>query len=110
MSVPKGVSARLCEAEYSILYFTFTENVIERPDIEFTDLVRGLKTPVLPARRPVQPIMFSSNKMPPNYQIIFEIPVIESTIMSGADPNNGKAALIRSQLKDLVGRFEYGVD
>lgn len=110
VSAPNGISARLCEAEYSILYFTFTENVIERPEIEFTDLVRGLKTPVLPVRRPVQPIMFSSNKMPPNYQIIFEVPRIDSVIMSGADPRDDGARLIRSQLRDLIGSFEYGVD
>lgn len=110
ISAPNGIVSRLCEAEYSILYFTFTENVIERPDIEFTDLVRGLKTPVLPARRPVQPIMFSSNKMPPNYQIIFEVPSIISVIMSGADPQNEKSKLIRSELRDIVGLFEYGVD
>lgn len=110
VSAPKGISARLCEAEYSILYFTFTENVIERPDIEFTDIVRGLKTPVLPARRPVQPIMFSSNKMPPNYQIIFEVPRIDSVIMSGADPKEDSAALISTKLTDLLGSFDYGVD
>lgn len=107
---PNGIVTRLCEAEYSILYFTFTENVIERPDIEFTDLVRGLKTPVLPARRPVQPIMFSSNKMPPNYQIIFEVPSIDSVIMSGADPRSENSKLIRTDLRDIVGLFEYGVD
>lgn len=110
VSMPNGVTARLCEAEYSILYFTFTENVIERPDIQFTDLVRGLKTPVLPVRRPVQPIMFSSNKMPPNYQIMFEVPSISSVIMSGAHPRDERRLLIRSELRDLVGCFEYGVD
>ncbi|CDF40534.1 unnamed protein product [Chondrus crispus] len=107
---PNGIYARLCEAEYSILYFTFTENVIERPDIEFTDIVRGLKTPVLPRRKPVQPIMFSSNRMPANYQILFEVPVIESTIMYGADPRAEEAKLIKSELRDLLGCFEYGVD
>lgn len=110
ISAPKGICARLCEAEYSILYFTFTENVIERPDIEFTDIVRGLKTPVLPARKPVQPIMFSSNRMPPNYQIRFEVPYIESVIMSGGDADDSSARLIRTHFKDLVGCFEYGVD
>lgn len=110
ISAPNGISARLCEAEYSILYFTFTENIIERPDIEFTDIVRGLKTPVLPARRPVQPIMFSSNRMPSNYQIRFEVPVVKSTIMSGGDPNAFSNQLIRTELQDLVGAFDYGVD
>lgn len=110
ISFPDGISARLCEAEYSILYFTFTENVIERPDIEFTDIVRGLKTPVLPARKPVQPIMFSSNRMPPNYQILFEVPCIDSVIMSGADPRDGDANIIRAELRHVVGCFEYGVD
>lgn len=110
VSAPSGISARLCEAEYSILYFTFTENVIERPDIEFTDIVRGLKTPILPTRKPVQPIMFSSNRMPPNYQILFEVPKIESIIMSGADPRDDNSALMRSELRDLVGSFDYGVD
>eukprot|EP00178_Gracilaria_changii_P005588 TRINITY_DN1932_c0_g1_i1.p1 TRINITY_DN1932_c0_g1~~TRINITY_DN1932_c0_g1_i1.p1 ORF type:complete len:4003 (-),score=421.76 TRINITY_DN1932_c0_g1_i1:2311-14319(-) len=110
ISAPNGIRARLCEAEYSILYFTFTENIIERPDIEFTDIVRGLKTPVLPTRKPVQPIMFSSNRMPPNYQILFEVPLIESVIMSGADGRDNSSRLIRTELRDLVGSFEYGVD
>eukprot|EP00737_Agarophyton_chilense_P003396 gb/GEZJ01003975.1/.p1 GENE.gb/GEZJ01003975.1/~~gb/GEZJ01003975.1/.p1 ORF type:complete len:3742 (-),score=436.98 gb/GEZJ01003975.1/:2287-13221(-) len=110
VSAPNGISARLCEAEYSILYFTFTENIIERPDIEFTDIVRGLKTPILPTRKPVQPIMFSSNRMPPNYQILFEVPLIESVIMSGADGKDDLSRLIRTELRDLVGSFEYGVD
>ena len=110
ISAPSGIVARLCEAEYSILYFTFTENVIERPDIEFTDIVRGLKTPVLPARKPIQPIMFSSNRMPPNYQILFEVPIIDSIIMSGGDPCATSTRLIRTRLQDLLGFFEYGVD
>ncbi|KAI0564764.1 Vacuolar protein sorting-associated protein 13 second [Gracilaria domingensis] len=110
VSAPNGISARLCEAEYSILYFTFTENIIERPDIEFTDIVRGLKTPILPTRKPVQPIMFSSNRMPPNYQILFEVPLIESVIMSGADGRDDSSRLIRTELRDLLGSFEYGVD
>lgn len=107
---PTSISARLCEAEYSILYFVFTENVIERPDIEFTDIVRGLKTPILPRRKPVQPIMLSSNRMPPNYQILFEVPKVESVIMSGANQTDQTAKLIRSELRDIVGSFEYGVD
>lgn len=107
---PFGISTRLCEAEYSILYFVFTENVIERPDIEFTDIVRGLKTPVLPSRKPVQPIMFSSNRMPPNYQILFEVPRVDSVIMSGADQTDHTTKLIKSELRDIVGSFDYGVD
>lgn len=110
VSAPLGISARLCEAEYSILYFTFTENFIERPDIEFTDIVRGLKTPVLPKRKPVQPIMFSSNRMPPNYKVLFEVPTLESVIMHGADQRNEDARLIRSELRDVIGSFDYGVD
>ncbi|PXF49650.1 hypothetical protein BWQ96_00528 [Gracilariopsis chorda] len=110
VSPPNGVSARLCEAEYSILYFTFTENIIERPDIEFTDIVRGLKTPILPTRKPVQPIMFSSNRMPPNYKVLFEVHLVEGVIMSGADGQDELSKLIRSELCDLVGYFEYGVD
>ncbi len=107
---PNGLNANLCEAQYSILYFTFTENVIERPDIEFTDIVRGLKTPVLPPRRPVRPIMLSSHRMPPNYQVLFEVPSISSTIMHGGDPTDVSAKLIRTELLDIVGSFEYGVD
>ncbi|PXF45981.1 hypothetical protein BWQ96_04237 [Gracilariopsis chorda] len=110
VSPPNGVSARLCEAEYSILYFTFTENIIERPDIEFTDIVCGLKTPILPTRKPVQPIMFSLNRMPPNYKFLFEVPLVESVIMSGADGRDELSKLIRSELCDLFGFFEYGVD
>jgi Vacuolar sorting-associated protein 13, N-terminal/N-terminal region of Chorein or VPS13 len=68
------IAARLCEAEYSILYLVITESLVERPDIEFTDLgAHGLKTPVLPPRRPIQPIMFASNRLPPNYSILFEV-------------------------------------
>ena len=48
---PKGLTDQLCEAQYSILYFCFTKNLIERPDMEFTDTVRGLKIPALLARK-----------------------------------------------------------
>lgn len=105
-----GLNAILCEAQYSILYFCFTENVIERPDIEFTDIVRGLKTPVLPPRRPIRPIMLSSHRMPPNYQILFEVPSFCSTILHGGDPIDSTAKLVRVELCDIVGSFEYGVD
>lgn len=105
-----GLSARLCEAEYSILYFTFTENIIERPEIEFTDIVRGLKTPILPPRLPVQPIMLSSNRMPPNYSIVFDIPSISSVIQSGGNQSSAAATLIGVELSGVSGRFDYGVD
>ncbi len=107
---PKSMNADLCEAQYSILYFCFTENLIERPDIEFTDIVRGLKTPVLPARKPIRPIMFSSHPMPPNYQILFEVASLTSTIKHGGDPTNDSAKLIRTELRHIHGTFEYGVD
>jgi Vacuolar sorting-associated protein 13, N-terminal/N-terminal region of Chorein or VPS13 len=68
------VNVRLCEAEYSILYLVLTESLIERPDIEFTDLgAHGLKTPVLPPRYAIQPIMLASNRLPANYSVIFEV-------------------------------------
>lgn len=107
---PNGLNANLCEAQYSILYFCFTENIIERPDIEFTDIVRGLKTPVLPPRRPIRPIMLSSHRLPPNYQILFEIPSLCSTISHGGDPTDETAKLVRSEVRDIVGSFQYGVD
>lgn len=105
-----GLSARLCEAEYTILYFVFTENLIERPEIEFTDIVRGLKTPVLPARRPVQPIMIASNRLPANYSILFDVPKISNVISHGSRPNDSSAHLIGTELENVVGRFDYGVD
>lgn len=76
---PFGISARLREAAYSIIYFVFRENVIERPDIEFTDVVRGLMTPVLPSRKPVHAIMFSANRMPPKYQYYFKFPLLTAS-------------------------------
>lgn len=110
LCAPSGLSARLCEAEYSILYFAFTENIIERPEIEFTDIVRGLKTPILPPRLPVQPIMLSSNRMPPNYSIVFDLPSISSVIQSGSSPLSSSARLVGTELRGVSGRFDYGVD
>lgn len=110
LSSSNGITARLCEAEYSILYFIFTENIIERPEIEFTDIVRGLKTPILPPRRPVQPIMLSSNRMPPNYSVVFDIPSISSVIQAGDNPSLELATLLGVKLREISGRFDYGVD
>lgn len=106
----EGLTARLCEAEYSLLYFTFTENIIERPEIEFTDIVRGLKTPILPPRVPVEPIMLSSNRMPPNYSVMFDIATISSVILAGGEPDAEKSRLIGTELENIVGRFDYGID
>lgn len=107
---PEGLNARLCEAEYTILYFTFTENIIERPDIEFTDLVRGLKTPVIPYRSPIEPIMLSSHPMPPFLSILFEVPVVHSITAYGGNPGDSQANLVMTELRNVYGKFQYGVD
>lgn len=104
------MNADLFEAQYIILYFCFAKNLVERPDIEFTGIVRGLKAPVLPARKPIRPIMFSSHPKPPDYQISFEISSLTSTAMRGGDPKNDAARLIGTELRDIHGTFEYGVD
>ncbi|GAB0494523.1 hypothetical protein MMPV_005817 [Pyropia vietnamensis] len=109
-SAPHGISANLCEAEYTILYLTVTENFLERPDIEFTDIVAGLRTPVFPYRSPIPPLSLSSAPVPPNYRILFTVPVLRSTISHGGDPTAESARLISSTLTDVVGRFDYGID
>lgn len=109
-SAPQGISANLCEAEYTILYLTVTENFLERPDIEFTDIVAGLRTPVFPYRSPIPPLSLSSAPVPPNYRILFTVPVLRSIISHGGDPTAESARLISSTLTDVVGRFDYGID
>lgn len=107
---PRGIDARLCEAEYTILYFVFTENIIERPEIEFTDIVRGLKTPILPPRQPVKPIMLSSNRLPPNYSVVFDVPRLESIISYGSKRDDPTCHLLGASLSRINGAFDYGVD
>ncbi|KAK1861840.1 hypothetical protein I4F81_004420 [Pyropia yezoensis] len=109
-SAPQGISANLCEAEYTILYLTVTENFLERPDIEFTDIVAGLRTPIFPYRSPIPPLSLSSAPVPPNYRILFTVPVLRSIISHGGDPTAESARLISSTLTDVAGRFDYGID
>lgn len=109
-SAPQGISANLCEAEYTILYLTVTENFLERPDIEFTDIVAGLRTPIFPYRSPIPPLSLSSAPVPPNYRILFTVPVLRSIISHGGDPTAKSARLISSTLTDVAGRFDYGID
>jgi len=109
-SAPEGISANLCEAEYTILYLTVTENFLERPDIEFTDIVAGLRTPIFPYRSPIPPLSLSSAQVPPNYRILFTVPHLRSIISHGGDPSAESARLISSTLTDVVGRFDYGID
>lgn len=109
-SAPQGISANLCEAEYTILYLTVTENFLERPDIEFTDIVAGLRTPIFPYRSPIPPLSLSSAPVPPNYRLLFTVPVLRSMISHGGDPTAESARLISSTLTDVAGRFDYGID
>ncbi|KAJ8906925.1 hypothetical protein NDN08_003409 [Rhodosorus marinus] len=99
-----GLDVLLCEAQYSILYFVFTENFIEHQAPSWDELM------VQAEKNLAEDVVAHSNRLPPAMRLILNCPKVNLRLVANAEPNDLAKCIFEISARSLNMIFDFSSD
>jgi len=99
-----GLHLLLCEAQYSILYFVFTENFIEHQAPSWDELM------VQAEKNLAEDVVDLSNGLPPAMRLILNCPKVNLRLVANAEPNDLAKCIFEISARSLNMILDFSSD